>query len=73
MAISKALEFVDLAIVDDKLRELCNSGLSKKALLDILEFNQIEFEDAINMNLVKCQTFDEAERFQQLKMWFEIL
>lgn len=73
MAIAKALEFVDLAIFDEKLRELCNSGLPRKELLEILQFNQTEFEDAINMNLVKCQTYDEAEKYQQLKMWFEIL
>ena len=35
--------------------------------------NVFELEDAINIHLVKCQTYEEAEKFQQLKMYCKIL
>jgi len=42
-------------------------------LLKNLDFNETEFEDAINMQLVKCQSYEEADRIQQVKLWFEVL
>lgn len=73
MSLGKAVEFVDLAIEDEKLRELCNSGLPREQLFEILEFNEAEFDNAINMSLVKCQTMEDAEVYQQLRIWFSIL
>ena len=73
MALGKALEFVRRAGSERELRNLCNSAASKEELLDALGFHEGEFEDAINMELVKCQTFQEAEVIQQLKLWFLLL
>ena len=36
-------------------------------------FNETEFEDAINMQLVKCQSYEDAERIHQIKFWFDVL
>jgi hypothetical protein len=73
MALKKALDFIELVMEDEKFRELCNSGLPREELLEILGFVQPEFDDAIDMNLVKCQNYEEAERYQELKTWFLML
>ena len=73
MSIHKALSFVKEVGKDNTLRSSCYSFTNKTELLEHLDFNEVEFEDAINMNLVKCQTYEEAEEFQQIKMWFSIL
>lgn len=73
MAISKALNFVEYAGKDQELRSLCNSVTSKHKLFETLGFNSSEFEEAVNMHLVKCQTYEEAEVYQQIKTWFNLL
>lgn len=73
MALSKAIEFVKQVSSDKEFRTQCNKNNSKIELLQHLNFNEIEFEDALNMQLVKCQTYEEAEVFQQLKIWFLLL
>ncbi|MFD1294793.1 hypothetical protein ACFQ5N_13195 [Lutibacter holmesii] len=72
MALSKALNFVTEAIKNEQLRALC-SKLTKEELLLQLNFNEVEFEDAINMGLVKCQTYEQAEAYQQLRIWFLLI
>ncbi|WP_372752746.1 hypothetical protein [Mariniflexile sp.] len=72
MSISKAIEFVKIASESEELRNAC-TDLSKEKLLAKLNFNETEFEDAINMELVKCQTYEQAETYQQLRIWFLIL
>lgn len=72
MALSKALTFVKDFGKDATLRSQANEFENKEALMKNLEFNEAEFEDAINMNLVKCQTYEEAEQYQQMRMWFAL-
>lgn len=72
MALSKALEFVHAASISEELRTAC-SNYSKEKLLLQLNFNELELEDALNMQLVQCQTYEEAEVFQQIRMWFLLL
>jgi hypothetical protein len=72
MSLSKAVWFVNNAS-DRSLRQKCYLSTSRVELLQALGFTEYEFEDAINMKLVKCQTYEEADRVQQLKMWFSIL
>jgi len=33
-------------------------------------FTSDEFEDAINMLLFKCQTYEQAGRVKEVKAWF---
>ncbi len=73
MALGKAITFVKKATTDKELRALCYQCKSKAALLENLGFDEVEFEDAINMQLVKCKSYEAAEKYQQLKMWFTLL
>jgi hypothetical protein len=70
MALGKAIKFVKHVGLDNELRKSCYKSKSKAELLKTLDFDETEFEDAINMQLVKCQTHEQAEHFQQIKMWF---
>lgn len=73
MAIGKAITFVKKATSEHQFRAECNRSNSKLELMLLFEFDELEFDDAINMQLVKCQTYEEAEVFQQIRMWFSIL
>lgn len=73
MALGKAIKFVNEVVKNSELRSACNKSNSKQELLKELDFDETEFDDAINMQLVKCQSYEEAEVFQQIKMWFLIL
>jgi hypothetical protein len=72
MALGKSIRFIQNFIQDKELRRVCNS-YSKEELLQNFDFNEAEFEDSINMQLVKCQSYEEAEQFHQLKFWFDVL
>jgi hypothetical protein len=73
MAIGKAINFVRQIRDNDGLRRACNSCESKDVVMERQGFNEVEFEDAINMQLVKCQSYEEANVIQQIKMWFALL
>ena len=73
MALGKAIKFVNEVVKNTELRSACNKSKSKQELMENLGFDETEFDDAINMQLVKCQSYEEAEVFQQIKMWFLIL
>jgi len=72
MALGKSIKFIQSFIQDKELRRTCNT-YSKEQLFETFDFNQVEFEDAINMQLVKCQSYEEAEQYHQLKFWFDVL
>jgi hypothetical protein len=73
MAISKAIKFVKQATTESKFRTECNLYQSKDELFKAFDFNENDFENAINMQLVKCQTYERAEHFQQIRIWFHLL
>lgn len=73
MAIGKAINFVKKATTDAQFRAQCYKSNSRNEVMQIFGFNEVEFDDAINMQLVKCQSWEEAEAFQQIRMWFSIL
>jgi hypothetical protein len=72
MALGKSIQFIRRFILDQEFRHECNKS-SKEDLLKNHDFNETEFDDAINMQLVKCQSYEEAERIHQIKFWFEVL
>jgi hypothetical protein len=72
MALGKSIRFIQDFILDKEFRSECNK-CSKEELLVNHDFNETEFDDAINMQLVKCQSYEEAERIHQIKYWFEFL
>ena len=72
MALNKAIQFLQKLKTDAEYRSL----VYKKSKADVLQcfgFDELEFEDAINMLLVKCQTYEEAEVVLQIKMCFSML
>jgi hypothetical protein len=73
MALGKAINFVKQAISDNEFRRKCNKCVSKVELLNEHDFHEGEFEDAIYMQLVKCQSYEAADQVQQIKMWFALL
>ena len=72
MALGKSLSFVRNFVKNAEFRHECNK-LQKHDLFKNYDFNETEFDDAINMELVKCQTYEEADRIQQVKLWFAFL
>ncbi|HZL10551.1 MAG TPA: hypothetical protein VFC65_11170 [Prolixibacteraceae bacterium] len=72
MALGKSINFVKQFIRDQEFRSECNKS-TKLDLLSKLDFTELEFDDAINMQLVKCQSYEEADRVQQVKLWFAFL
>ena len=73
MAISNAIKFVKQVQEDKDLRDICNSSSSKLELLKDLGFSEYDFENAINMELFKCQSYESADQIQQIKFWFSLL
>lgn len=72
MALGKSIQFIRQFIRDKEFRHECNVS-SKEEIMKIYDFNETEFEDAITMQLVKCQSYEEAERIHQIKFWFDVL
>jgi hypothetical protein len=72
MAIDKAIIFVKRATTENGYRKECYK-ISKQDLMQNLGFDEFEFDDAVNMQLVKCQSHEQAEVFQQIRMWFSVL
>jgi hypothetical protein len=70
MAIGKSIQFISQFIKDKEFRDELNSITSRQELLSKLDFTESEFEDAVNMHFVKCQTYEEASYIQEIKMWF---
>lgn len=73
MALGKAMRFVKDATRDSEFRKSCISFDSKDDLFTHFKFDALEFDDAINMELVKCKTYEQAETYQQLRLWFSML
>jgi len=70
MAIDRAITFVKRATTEIAFRKECYNCQSRQELIDKIGFDEVEFDDAVNMQLVKCQSYEEAEVYQQIRMWF---
>lgn len=73
MALGKAINFIRQFISDDAFRDECNGTASREALLLKYDFTEPEFDNALNMMLVKCQTYDEAHAVKEIRIWFMLL
>lgn len=73
MAIGKAMRFVKDARDDSEFRKRCLQYDTKDEMLAVFKFSAVDFDDAINMELVKCKTYEAAEVYQQLRLWFSML
>ena len=72
MSFSKAIQFVKAFTSDQRFRQECDH-MEKDKLERIFEFNEFELDDAINTRLVKCQSFEEAEKYHHLRMYYQII
>ena len=77
MSLNNALEFVELVKSSDSFRQKCYEYPNIEDFMEMLaqndkSFTPDDFENAINMNLLKCQTFDQAEVYQEIGNWFKL-
>lgn len=75
MSIQNALVFLSEIESNVELRKSCYSCKTRGELLEMLDkqgrgFTYEECEDATNSLLLKCQTYEQADRVQELHVWF---
>lgn len=75
MSIQNALVFLGEIDSNSELRKRCYSCKTRSELLEMLDkqgrgFTYDECEDAINTLLLKCQTYEQADRVRELQAWF---
>ncbi len=77
MSIANAMTFIKNVETNVALRKACYTCKSKDELLQMLtredlEFSQFEFEEAVNVMLFKCQTYEQADSVKQTELWFSL-
>jgi hypothetical protein len=77
MSVQNALQFISSVSEDDTYRKSFYQYSSRQELIGHLSatgrgFTLAEFEDAVNMKHVKCQTYEEADHLKQIEMWFNL-
>ena len=77
MSLGNAMTFIKNVEINKELRQACYKCHSKLELLSMLaqeelEFTQNEFDNAVTMLLVKCQTYEEADCVKQTEVWFSL-
>ena len=72
MSLKKAQRFIQQVGRDETYRLQCYQCDSKEELLEMAGCNIFEFEEAVTMQLFKCQTYEEAESVKQIKQWFTL-
>lgn len=75
MSLQNALIFLRELESDTVLRKSCYSSKTRRELLEALSekgfsFTFEEFEDAYRSLLLKCQSYEQAERVHELHAWF---
>ena len=75
MSIQNAVVFLREIESNTELRKSCYSCKTRSELLEMLDnqgrgFTYDECEDAKNTLLLKCQTYEQADRVQELHAWF---
>ena len=75
MSIHNAIAFLREIESNSELRKSCYTCKSRKELLEMLDeqgrgFTYEECEDATNSLLLKCQTYEQADRVRELHVWF---
>jgi hypothetical protein len=77
MSVQNALQFISIVSEDGDFRKSLYKFGSRQELINHLSesgrgFTVSEFEDAVNMKHVKCQTYEEADHLKQIEMWFNL-
>jgi hypothetical protein len=77
MSIRNAITFIAQVDGDKSLRVECYKCKTKQELLAFLQnqflsFTEEEFEEAINIMLFKCQSYEDADKIKQVEGWFSL-
>ena len=77
MSVTHAMEFIELVKTSESFRQECYEYAHIEDLMEMLTqnskgFTPNDFENAINMNLVKCQTYEQAEVYKEIDNWFKL-
>ena len=77
MSLQQALNFISKVDSDVEFRKSCYGCKSQAALIDMLagqnmSFTTDEIADAFNVLLLKCQTYEQAGRVNEVKAWFSL-
>jgi hypothetical protein len=77
MSLRNAITFISNVDTNADLRKSCYSCHSQVELLEMLkaqdlEFNGDDFSEAVNLLLVKCQTYEQAGRVKEVAAWFSL-
>lgn len=75
MSINNALKFVREADANPDFRRKCNKLGTKVAIQEMLEeeelgFDDFDLEEAVNMMLFKCQSEEDADSIKQVQWWY---
>lgn len=77
MSIKNAMSFIRDIDSDKSLRQECYKHKTKRDLLaflhtQFLDFTEDEFDEAVNIMLFKCQTYEDADKIKQVEAWFTL-
>jgi hypothetical protein len=75
MSINNATKFIREVNINADFRKSCNKLGTKEAIHSMLkeqkaDFSETDFEEAINMLLFKCQTYEQADTVKQIEWWY---
>ena len=72
MSLQNAINFITKVDSDNDFRKSCYASKTLSGLLSQqkMSFTIDEIEDAFNVLLLKCQTYQQADRVNEVKAWF---
>jgi len=75
MSLQNAINFISMVDSDGDFRKSLYTAKTLSELIEILTkqemaFTLDEIEDAFNVLLLKCQTYEQAGRVNEVKAWF---
>ncbi len=78
MSISNAIQFIKTIDENADFRASCNKCLSKEVMHEMLiekelPFDAYDFQEAINILLFRCQTYEQANSIKQVELWYSLL
>jgi hypothetical protein len=75
MSLQNAIDFITKVDSERDFRKSCYTCKTLSELIEMLTkqkmgFTVDEIEDAFNVLLLKCQTYEQAGRVNEVKAWF---
>jgi len=77
MSIINAVIFITNVDTSPELRNACYSCKTEVELNGMLKaqnmiFSKEDFAEAVNFLLLKCQTYEQADRVKEVEAWFSL-